>query len=73
MSERHVSVGVPMEPRPLTADERHALRLFLGQELVRLRNLVDAAETALSGPDPEAAQVFLGMLTARTAAILFPS
>jgi hypothetical protein len=58
--------------RPLSAEERAAVRILLTSELPRLRRLLDAAGSAADGPDPEAALVFLGMLTSRSAALLFP-
>jgi hypothetical protein len=63
---------VALLPRPLTSKERAAARCRLAVELPRLQGLLDAARSAADGPDPEAALVFLGMLTARAAAAVFP-
>ncbi len=60
------------EPRPLTSAERDALRAQLLAGLPRLRRLVDSTETALNGPDPEAAFVFLGILGRAASDLLIP-
>lgn len=59
-------------PRALSSAERVALREQLLLELPRIRRLVEAAEGALDGPDPDAALVMLGFLVARASALLFP-
>ncbi len=63
---------VPLTPHSLSVEERATLRASLADQLPRLHRLLDSAEGAADGPDPEAAQVFLGMLVAQTAALLFP-
>lgn len=63
---------VPLLPAPLTSSERSTLRVTLTSEVPKLRALLDAASAAADGPDPEAALVFLGMLSARATRVLFP-
>jgi hypothetical protein len=60
-------------PRAPTPAERERLLAVLREEFPRLRRLLDGAENAADGPDPESALVFLGMMTARAAGILFPT
>lgn len=64
--------AVAFVPRPLTSEERTDLCRCLAVELPHLRRLLDAAEHAADGPDPEASLVFLGLLTSRASAVLFP-
>lgn len=61
-----------LDPRPHTAAEREMIRARLRAELPRLRRLIESVEVALSGPDPEAAFVFLGILSRASSALLFP-
>lgn len=58
--------------RPPSPDDRAAIRSRILTELPRLRGMLDAAQHAADGPDPEASLVFLGMLTSRASVVLFP-
>ncbi len=64
--------GVALLPRSFTPAERRQLREHLRHELPRLKGLLDAAQDAADGPDPETALVFVGMLASRSLFLLFP-
>jgi hypothetical protein len=72
MSATESGGAVGFAPRPLTCEERMAVRCCLAAELPRLQGLLAAAQNAADGPDPEAALVFLGMLAARASSAVFP-
>lgn len=63
---------VALLPRPITPAERIHIRGRLHDELPRLKHLLETAEGAADGPDPEAALVFLGMLASHILFLLFP-